>query len=129
MATDQGIEHAAATLAFEAFWTWLQAHPNCIIRAGTPETVLYDDEDLHWHFTVEGSEMLVVQVLRGKRLVGELLISAADVAYVQAVAGEEDEFVFELITETETDRIAGHYFVLSHAFEPQDHPGSGRAVH
>jgi hypothetical protein len=129
MATDQSIEHAAATLPFEAFWTWLQAHPNCIIRAGTPETVLYDDEDLHWHFTVEGSEALVVQILRGKRLVGELLIGPADVAYVQAVAGDEDEYVFELITETETDRIAAHYFVLSHAFEPQDHPGSGRAVH
>jgi len=129
MATDQSIEHAAATLPFEAFWTWLQAHPNCIIRAGTPEAVLYDDEDLHWHFTVEGSETLVVQVLRGKRLVGELLIGPADVAYVQAVAGDEDEYVFELITESETDRIAAHYFVLSHAYEPQDHPGSGRAVH
>ena len=129
MATDQSIEHAAATLPFEAFWTWLQAHPNCIIRAGTPEAVLYDDEDLHWHFTVEGSETLVVQVLRGKRLVGELLIGPADVAYVQAVAGDEDEYVFELITETETDRVAACYFVLSHAYEPQDHAGSGRAVH
>ena len=129
MATDQSIEHAAATLPFEPFWTWLQAHPNCIIRAGTPEAVLYDDEDLHWHFTVEGSETIVVQVLRGKRLVGELLIGPGDVAYVQAVAGDEDEYVFELITETETDRIAAHYFVLSHAYEPQDHPGSGRAVH
>src|SRR5262249_53144727 len=63
-----------------------------------------------------------------KRLVGELLLGAADVAYVQAVAGEEDEYVFELITETETDRIVAYYFVLSHAYEPQDHPGSGRAV-
>ena len=129
MATDKSMEHAAETLAFDAFWTWLQAHPNCIIRAGTPEAVLYDDEDLHWHFTAEGSDTLVVQVLRGKRLVGELLIAPADVAYVQAVAGEEDEYVFELITEAETDRIAGHYFVLSHTYEPQDHPGSGRAVH
>ena len=69
MATDKSMEHAAETLAFDAFWTWLQAHPNCIIRAGTPEAVLYDDEDLHWHFTAEGSDTLVVQVLRGKRLV------------------------------------------------------------
>lgn len=129
MASDKSMEHAAATLAFDAFWTWIQAHPNCVIRAGTPEAVLYDDDELHWHFTAEGAETLVVQVMRGKRLVGELLIAPADVAYVQAVAGEEDEYVFELITETETDRVAAHYFVLSHAYEPQDHPGSGRAVH
>jgi len=124
------MEHAAATLAFDAFWNWLQAHPNCIVRAGTPESVLYDDEELHWHFTAEGPDTLVVQVLRGKRLVGEVLVAPADVAYVQAVAGEEeDEYVFELITETETDRVAAYYFVLSHAYEPQEHPGGGRAVH
>ncbi len=129
MASDKKMEHTAATLAFDAFWTWVQAHPNCILRAGTPETVLYDDDELHWHFTAEGTDTLVVQVLRGKRLLGEILVAPADVAYVQAVAGDEEEYVFELITETETDRMAACYFVLSHAHEPQDHAGSGRAVH
>src|ERR671935_111677 len=41
MPSHKHIEHAAATLSFGAFWTWLQAHPNCILRAGTPEVVLY----------------------------------------------------------------------------------------
>ena len=31
------------TLPFEKFWNWLVTHPNCILRAGTPEAVLYDD--------------------------------------------------------------------------------------
>src|SRR4029077_13137281 len=129
MASDKNMEHAAATVAFDAFWTWVQAHPNCILRAGTPETVLYDDDELHWHFTAEGTDALVVQVLRGKRLVGEILIAPADVAYVQAVAGDEEEYVFELITETETARVAACYCVRPPASEPQYHAGSGRAVH
>src|SRR5262249_10541147 len=128
MASDKSMEHAAATLAFDAFWTWLQAHPNCIIRAGTPEAVLYDDDELHWHFTMEATDALVVQLMRGKRLVGELLVAAADIAYVQAVAGEGDEDAFGLITQTETDRIPAYYFLLSHAYAPPDPPGAGLAV-
>ena len=120
--------HAATTLPFETFWTWLQAHPNCIIRAGTPEAVVYDHEDLHWHFTAEGSDSFVVQVFRGKQLVGELVLTPADVSYVQGVAGEEDEYVFDLISESETDRVAAYFFVLSHGYDTSDRP-SGRAVH
>ena len=122
------MEHAGTTLPFDAFWTWVQAHPNCIIRAGTPEAVLYDEENLHWHFTVEGADTQVVQLVRGKGLVGEMLVTPGDIAYVQGVAGEEDEYVFELISETETDRVAAYHFVLSHAYDAQ-RPASGRAVH
>jgi hypothetical protein len=120
--------HAATTLPFETFWTWLQAHPNCIIRAGTPEAVVYDQEDMHWHFTAEGADSFVVQVFRGKQLVGELVLTPADVSYVQGVAGEEDEYVFDLISESETDRVAAYFFVLSHGYDTSDRP-SGRAVH
>lgn len=131
MATNKTLE-TPTTLSFEKFWSWLQGHPNCILRAGTPETVLYDDEDLHWHFTTEGPETQVVQVLRGKRLVGEILIYPADVAYVLSEAGEEDqEWVFELISESEADRISAYHFVLSHSYEGGEErptPG-GRAIH
>ena len=68
------IQHATATLPFDAFWSWLQAHPNCIIRAGTPEAVLYDDDDLHWHFSAEGPDTFLVQLQRGKKLVGEMMV-------------------------------------------------------
>ena len=109
------------TLPFETFWNWLVTHPNCILRAGTPEAVLYDDEDLHWHFAAEGGSTLVVQVLRGKRFVGELLVDPEPVTYVQAVPGDrEDEHTFELIAEGETDRVAAYFFVLVHGYEDQE---------
>jgi hypothetical protein len=123
------IEHDGTTLAFEAFWTWLQAHPNCLIRAGTPEVVVYDDEDLHWHFASEGPDTLVVQVLRGKKLVGEILVAPSEVAYVQGVAGERDEYVFELVSATAAERVPAYHFVLSHAYEGQETSAPGRAVH
>jgi hypothetical protein len=108
------------TLPFETFWSWLMGHPNCIIRAGTPEAVIYDDEDLHWHFAQEGPETLVVQVLRGKLLVGELLIVPEQIAFVQGVASErEDEFAFELITENERERFVSYFFVLIHGFDEE----------
>src|SRR5438046_9339527 len=107
MASHKHIEHAAATLSFQAFWTWLQAHPNCILRAGTPEVVLYDDDDLHWHFAVEGDDTRVVQLIRGKTLVGEIVVAPGDITYVQGVAREaEDEYMFELTSETESGRVA-----------------------
>src|ERR1051325_7758001 len=88
MASRKTIEHATATLPFDTFWPWLQTHPNCILRAGTPETVVYDDDDLHWHFAAEGSDTRVVELLRGKKLIGDIVVGLADVAYVQQVDGE-----------------------------------------
>jgi len=130
MATQKRIEHATATLSFSSFWTWLQAHPNCILRAGTPEMVVYDAEDLHWHFASEGDDTVIVQVIRGKNLASEMVVAPNDITYVQGVAGEvEDEFVFELISETDRDRIAAYHFVLSHGYDAQDPGPSRRAVH
>jgi hypothetical protein len=115
------------TLAFEPFWSWLATHPNCILRAGTPEAVLYDDDDLHWHFASEGSNVHVVQVLRGKRLLGELVVEPEQVSYVQGATGEEEgEFVFELVSENENDQVASWFFVLSHGYEAEAAASHGR---
>ena len=43
------------TLSFDEFWEWLMGHPNCILRAGTPDTILFDDEDFYWHLAGLGS--------------------------------------------------------------------------
>jgi hypothetical protein len=112
-------EHA--TLSFRVFWDWLGTHPNCILRAGTPEAVIFDDDDLHWHFaTAVDDGAPVVQVLRGKRLLGELILVPEQVSYVQGSAGEEEgEFLFELISETEDDRFAAYFFVLTHGYEEE----------
>ena len=115
------------TLPFATFWNWLTNHPDCIVRAGTPEAVLYDDEDLHWTFIQEEPETLVVQVLRGKLLVGELLIAPDQISYVQGTRGErEDEHVFELVTETESDNFAAYFFVMVHGYDAGAEMAAGR---
>ena len=121
-----------STLDFEAFWEWLVQHPNCILRVNTPDAAIYDDEDLHW-FLGPTDGVLVVQVIRGKRLYGEILIDPDRVTYVQEVGEErEGEWIFELISELPTDRIAAYVFVLTHGLdESQSGEGSphGPAVH
>jgi hypothetical protein len=114
-------------LPFDVFWSWLANHPNCILRAGTPEAIVYDDDDLHWHFGAEGEGTFVVQVLRGKRLIGELLVEMEQVAYVEGTAGkQEGEWVFELISETESERVAAYFFVLAHGYEVEAAVPHGR---
>jgi hypothetical protein len=109
---------APFTLPFETFWAWLASHPNCILRAGSPEAVIYDDEDFHWHFASEPPRTLLVQVIRGKRLVGEILLDPEAVSYAQAVSSEQEgEHIFELISETPTDRTVAFFFVLTHGYE------------
>lgn len=115
------------TLPFDTFWSWLLGHPNCIVRAGTPETVLYDDDDLHWLFDDQEADRLLVQLVRGKRLVGEVFLEPEIVTYVEATSGDSDgEYVFELISETETERVASYFFVLSHGYEEGSPPDHGR---
>jgi len=118
------------TYPFTVFWSWLMRHPNCILRAGTAEAVLYDDDDFHWHFASEGSGVYV-QVIRGKILIGEIGIDTERISYVQYVGEDpEGEHLFELIVENDSQSSLSHFFALTHALEGDD-PGSGRerAVH
>lgn len=118
------------TLPFETFWNWLISHPDCILRAGTPETVLYDDEYLHWIFAAEAPGTLLVQVLHGKRPMGEMFIEAEPISYVQGGAGDrEGEFVFELVAETEADRMVTYFFVMVHGYEPEGEEAHAPRVH
>ncbi len=118
------------TLAFDPFWTWLQQHPNCIISVATPDTVLYDEDDLHWYAGPDRSN-LVVQLIRGKRLIGEMLIDAERISYIQDQGEErQGEFVFEAIFETPTDRVASYTFILKHGLDEEEaEPTHGPAVH
>ena len=119
-------------LPFDQFWRWLQGHPNCILNAGTPEAVLYDCDDFHWHFGTEGEENLLVQVIRGKILIGEIIIPRGSVAYVQGEARGEEEHLFECFMETEAGPVAAYYFVLSHGYSAEELASTsrqGRWVH
>jgi len=119
------------TLPFDTFWNWLLSHPDCILRAGTPEAVLYDDEYLHWVFAAEGPETLLVQVFHGKRVMGELFIAPEPISYVQGASGnQEGEFVFECVAETESDRMVTYFFVLTHGYDAaQESPHAPQRVH
>lgn len=119
---------SATTMTFEAFWSWLLQHPNCVVRAGTPETLMFDYDDFHWQFFEERGNFYS-QVVRGKRLVGELVIDPERIAYVQVEMGEsEEEVVFELIQEEETDRFAAYFFVLTHGLDSEELDGH-RSIH
>jgi len=131
---DSILGNEAPTLSFDEFWSWLTRHPNCILRAGTQDAVFYDDEEFHWHFALEVPDTPLVQVIRGKRLVGEVLIARDRIAYVQGVVGDiEGEHVFDLVVESEIDQLTAYFFVLSHAYDESAGPtgdfGSAGNVH
>jgi hypothetical protein len=109
------------SLTFDTFWNWLVGHPNCILRAGTDDVVIFDDDDLYWHFTVDPGGERVVEVLRGKRLVGEMIVEPQRVSYVQPVESEQpDEFPFELVSSEGNDRQVAYFFVLTHDFDGEN---------
>ena len=119
----------AHNMSFESFWNWLMQHPNCILRAGTPDTVLFDDDDLHWHFAMDGA-VFFTQVIRGKRLLGEIGVDSERVAYVRDLGEEpEGEHLFELIAGDEGERVALYFFALTHGFDETELPGRPHAVH
>lgn len=117
-------------LEFGKFWEWLQGHPNCIVSVATPEAVLYDHDDFHWHLGKEGQDTLLVQVLRGKDLVGEVLIASGTVTYVEIEEKGPEEFVFDCIVEADDGPYAAYSFTLSHGYDPGEQPETpGRWVH
>ena len=117
------------TLPFEKFWGWLQAHANCILRAGTPDSVLFDHEDYHWHLASEDEATLIVQLVRGKELVGELILLANEVAYVQCNQREGEDYVFECVVETPAARDVAYQFIMAHEYDEEDTAGPRRWTH
>ncbi|QFT54160.1 hypothetical protein [Microbulbifer sp. THAF38] len=105
------------TIPFKEFWPWLTEHPNCILRAGTPESVVYDDDDYYWRFAEEDTRTLLVQVMRGKRPVAEFFIEPSHIASVQVGPGERGEYNFDLMTEIHGQLQVIYYFVLSHGLD------------
>ncbi len=117
MPSTKPLASTALTVPFDKFWTWLHGHVNCIVRAGTPDAFLFDHDDFHWNLTSEDESTLVVQLVRGKELVGELVVFAQEIAYVQSEPGDSDEHVFECIVESPNAREAAYVFVMAHEFD------------
>ena len=120
--TSKRLTSVATTLSFDTFWRWLSGHVNCILRAGTPEAVLFDHEDFHWTVVEEDENTKVVQVARGKELVGEMIVFPAEIAYVQTEPSEaEGEWMFECVIEGENAREVAYHFVMAHEYETAEH--------
>ena len=112
----------ATTLQFDTFWRWLSGHVNCILRAGTPEAVLFDHEDFHWTLLTEDDATHVVQLSRGKELVGELVVFPAEISYIQMEPSEsEGEWLFECVVEGENAREVAYHFVMAHEYDVVEH--------
>jgi len=119
----------ALTLPFDKFWTWLQAHANCILRAGTPDALLFDHEDFHWHLASEDSATLLIQLVRGKELVAEMVMLGSEVAYVESNTTETEEFLFECVVETPGGREVAYYFAMAHEYDAEDQISARRWTH
>ena len=127
MSSEEHLSDATSTMSIDNFWNWLTGHPNCILRAGTREAAIFDDEDLHWHLAREGGGTLLVQLVRGKRLMGELVIPREQIIYVQGCLGDQQgEFIFELVTDSESAEPASYFFVLTHGYDSHGEMDSGR---
>jgi hypothetical protein len=118
MSTNDSHEGLFSTLSFEDFWEWIVVHPNCIVRAGIQNSVIYDDEDYHWQFAQDAPDTFLVQVLRGKRLVGEFVVYRERVAYVQTLEGEQEgEVLFEALAAEDSETPLVCFFVMSHGYD------------
>jgi hypothetical protein len=125
----RGSGPVALSLPFSTFWEWLHAHANCILRAGTPDVLLFDHDDFHWHLAAEDESTLLLQVMRAKDIIGEIVIFSNEIAYVQAEPGEADEYIFECVVETDESREVLYQFVMAHGYEASEEPSANRWTH
>jgi hypothetical protein len=113
---------SGTTLPFDRFWRWLKHHANCIVRAGTPDTWLLDQEAFHWHLEEDEQRNPVVQLVWGKHTVGEMVLDAREVLFVQATPdpdGTEGHFLFELVGGP-GEPGAVYHFLLAHGLEGEE---------
>jgi hypothetical protein len=112
---------SAAPLTFDAFWRWLAEHRNCVLRVGSNDVMLMDNELLHWDFFDEDDGRAVVQAIVGKALVGEVIIERSDVLFVQASPDLEQPgsqaWNFELIGGSKDENYPLFSFLLTHGME------------
>ncbi len=114
------------TLAFDRFWRWLKRHTNCIVRAGTADAILHDQEAFHWHLEEDADRNPLVQLVWGKLLVAELVVDVRDLLYVEATPeedGEPGQYRFDVMGGAREEPYAIYSFVVAHGFEEETgHP-------
>jgi hypothetical protein len=106
-------------LTMDSFWKWLKEHANCVIQASTAEAHLYDQDDVHWHIAEELDRTLVVQLIRGKQMIAEIVMDPRDVLYIQSTAdtARPERFVFEMVAGSKDETFVLCSFLMAHGFE------------
>jgi hypothetical protein len=120
---------SGSTLAFDRFWRWLKQHPNCVLRAGTSDVWLYDQEDLHWHLDEDPDRNPTVQLVQGKQLVGEIVLDVRDALFVQATPegdAADGHFLFEVVGGGREEPYPVYHFLVAHGLDEEaGHAGVG----
>jgi hypothetical protein len=120
---------SGVTIAFDRFWRWLKQHPNCIVRAGAHDVWLHDHEDLHWHLDEDPERNPVVQLVRGKQLLAEIVLGVRDALFVQATSeeaeGAERNYLFEVVGGGKEEPYAIYHFLVAHGFDEDGAHASG----
>ncbi len=118
----------AQSLTMDEFWAWLNLHYNCILRAGGPGFVLYDQADVHWHLGTDPDGITFVQLIRGKETTAELYFNPADVHYVQPTAGEEEQVLFECMGASD-GQVPLCHFLMTHDYDVAELPTTRTWTH
>jgi len=108
------------TMEFEDFWNWLQSHFNCVLRAGTHDVAVFDDEALHWRFSGYDQESCLIQVGRGKLVVAEMALYPARISYVQVTELGTEEYLYEMVYDDEGVKEVTYFLVLAHDVDGEE---------
>jgi hypothetical protein len=111
----------SSILDFERFWRWLVIHHNCIVRAGTDNAWLYDQDDLHWHLYEDVDGRRGVQLMRGKHVLGEFVLEGGEPGYVEAAPSTEAEgqSEFQVLGGDQGQVHLVCHFVLAHGYDEE----------
>jgi hypothetical protein len=114
-------------LSFPVFWEFVKDHANCILGASWGPAVLFDDESLHWALFEQEERRVVIQLIRGKNLVAELMVDGREVDEVEIAPDPENpqsgHYLAELLSSASKGRESIGHFLLAHGMEDmRSHP-------
>jgi len=120
-------DEISVQVSFGEFWSWILRHPNCILRAGTPEIMIYDDLDFHWLLGRDEREVPNIQLYHGKRPMADFFLVEEAVDWVRGFPSDlEGEYIFELVHQEDGNSFVSYFFVMSHGMDEDE---NGDKVH
>ena len=117
------------SLSIDELWAWLHLHYNCILRAGGPGFVVFDQPEVHWHLGTDPDGIYFVQLLRGKETTAEFTFNPGDVHYVQATAGDEEQVLFECMGGEDGQTVPLCHFLMTHDYDAGEMPTNRTWTH